>query len=264
MIMLNNNTNQRINAFKTTDFQRENRAFNANFDASQSQELSHARLNQRSSLQPDSNSIELKPTANFAFRGKQNHTSRAAALNSPKAASSQAEAFYLRVSRQAGKTEYRLSVGTPEQPVDRTQKVRKKAPKNGFAQQVFQLINVQRRNAGLQPLKNNPKLAAAAKNHSWDMATNDFISHTGSNNSTPFDRISATGYKYSLAAENVAAGQTTPEAVVNAWMNSPGHRANILNSDLREVGIGYYFLSEDTGNMNFQHYWTQDFGKPMA
>ncbi|OUD12521.1 hypothetical protein TPSD3_15635 [Thioflexithrix psekupsensis] len=71
------------------------------------------------------------------------------------------------------------------------------------------------------------------------MATNNFMSHTGSNGSKFSDRIEQTGYQYSRAGENVAAGQTSPAEVMNSWMNSEGHRANILTPEFTELGVGY-------------------------
>ncbi|MDJ0690009.1 MAG: CAP domain-containing protein [Xenococcaceae cyanobacterium MO_188.B32] len=72
-----------------------------------------------------------------------------------------------------------------------------------------------------------------------------------------------TGYQYSTAAENIAAGYQTPEAVVEAWMGSAGHRANILNPDLTEIGVGYEYLANDTGSVNYNSYWTTTFGTPV-
>jgi len=86
------------------------------------------------------------------------------------------------------------------------------------------------------------------------MALQNFFSHTGKDGSSLASRISATGYQFSAAAENIAAGPSTPEQVVSSWMNSSGHRANILNPNLKEIGISYYFLADDTGSVNFNHY----------
>jgi uncharacterized protein YkwD len=94
------------------------------------------------------------------------------------------------------------------------------------------------------------------------MALNDFFSHVGSNGSTFTERIEATRYQWSNAAENIAAGYSSPEAVVEGWMNSQGHRDNILNCALREIGVGYYYLANDTGEVNYRHYWTQVFATP--
>ncbi len=130
------------------------------------------------------------------------------------------------------------------------------------AQAVVDLINAERVSVGCAPLQVNSKLVAAAQVHSEDMAINDFFSHTGSNGSSPGQRIAAQGYSYSTWGENIAAGYTTAAAAVNGWMNSSGHRANILNCNYQETGVGYYFLANDPGNENWRHYWTQVFASP--
>ncbi|MGB5713959.1 MAG: CAP domain-containing protein, partial [Waterburya sp.] len=122
--------------------------------------------------------------------------------------------------------------------------------------QVVELTNVERTNAGLQPLKLDSQLVDAAQDHSNDMAQDDFFSHTGVDGSTPASRVTANGYEYSTTGENIAAGQTTAAGVVESWMNSPGHRANILNPDFTEIGIGYEYLENDTGSVKYNHYWT--------
>ena len=131
-----------------------------------------------------------------------------------------------------------------------------------FAQQVVNIVNQERANAGCAPLTINQQLTTAAQGHSNDMALNDFFSHTGSDGSSPWERMNNAGYQFSYAAENIAAGYPTPQAVVNGWMDSPGHRANILNCILEDTGVGYYYLANDTGTTNYHHYWTQVFGTP--
>ena len=132
-----------------------------------------------------------------------------------------------------------------------------------FIEQVVQLTNDERAKAGLPPLKLNNKLVDAAGDHSSDMAQDDFFSHTGADGSSLGDRVRASGYQYSRTGENIAAGQTTPAQVVEGWMNSPGHRANILNPNYTEIGVGYEYLQNDTGSVNYKHYWTQVFGTPL-
>ncbi|MBW4670298.1 MAG: CAP domain-containing protein [Cyanomargarita calcarea GSE-NOS-MK-12-04C] len=132
-----------------------------------------------------------------------------------------------------------------------------------FINRVVELTNVERQRAGLPPLKFNGRLAVAAQKHSVDMAMRDFFNHKGEDGSSPFDRIKATGYRYSRAAENISAGNSTPEDSVKGWMNSQGHRKNILTPDYKEIGVGYYFLGNDTGDVNYKHYWTQVFGTPL-
>jgi uncharacterized protein YkwD len=137
-------------------------------------------------------------------------------------------------------------------------------------QQVTDLTNEQRRQHGCaDALILSAQLTAAANAHSQDMALHDLFSHTGSDGSTMVSRVVATGYSYSLLAENVAAGPAAAESVVASWMNSPGHRANILNCSLHDLGIGYYVQLEDQANVRldngqlggpYRYYWTQDFG----
>lgn len=116
---------------------------------------------------------------------------------------------------------------------------------------VIDLTNQRRAENGCPPLAANNRLHAAALGHSIDMATQDYFSHTSLDGSSMSDRIDRQGYGWRRLAENIAAGYPSPEAVVEGWMNSPGHRANILNCDLTEIGVGHY-----------QRYWTQNFGTP--
>lgn len=128
-----------------------------------------------------------------------------------------------------------------------------------FVDEVLRLVNVERAKIGLNSLCLSKQLTQAAQVHSNDMATNDFLSHTGSDNSKFSDRVKLTGYKYSMLGENVASGQSTPELVIDSWMNSSGHRANILNPEFTELGVGYA-LNDNTLR---KHYWTQVFGAPV-
>ena len=91
------------------------------------------------------------------------------------------------------------------------------------------------------------------------MATNNYFSHTGSDGSTFDSRISATGYSYRMAGENIAAGAATAEAVMELWMNSPGHRANILNCGYTQIGVGYAY----NAGSDYGHYGTHVFATPF-
>lgn len=133
---------------------------------------------------------------------------------------------------------------------------------NDLINGVLRIVNRKRERVGLKPLSLNSKLTKAAQAHTKDMAVNDFFSHTGSDGSSLGDRLDRVGYSYSYAAENIAAGSSTPKGVMNQWMNSPGHRANILSSKVTQIGIGYYYQPNDGGTTPYGHYWTQDFGKP--
>ncbi|MDG6102706.1 CAP domain-containing protein [Dactylosporangium aurantiacum] len=124
-----------------------------------------------------------------------------------------------------------------------------------YEEQVLAITNVERAKAGCKPLAYNAKLATAARKHSQDMATNDYFSHTSQDGTSFATRITNAGYKWSGAAENIAKGQRTPADVMNAWMNSAGHRANILNCGLKDLGVGLAYQGKTP-------IWTQDFGSP--
>jgi len=133
-------------------------------------------------------------------------------------------------------------------------------PSENYVQDVVNLTNQNRAQHGCAPLTLNDQLTQAAYGHSMDMALNDFFSHTGSNGSTHIERANNAGYASTYIAENIGVGYRTPQDVVTGWMNSPGHRANILNCALKEIGVGYYYLRNDPGRITYSHYWTQVFG----
>lgn len=130
-----------------------------------------------------------------------------------------------------------------------------------FDQTMLQLVNRERSRAGLQALSLSQKLDQAADGYSTRMATGDFFDHTDQQTgSSPGDRIEAAGYTdWSTWGENISAGQTTAEAVFQGWMNSTGHRANILNPNFTHMGLGYHYLANDRGQVNYSRYWTQVF-----
>ncbi|WCD84366.1 hypothetical protein KPP03845_100688 [Streptomyces xanthophaeus] len=125
------------------------------------------------------------------------------------------------------------------------------AAPSGPTAEVVALVNKERAKAGCSALTVNAKLTAAALNHSKDMAAHSNMSHTGSDGSDPGQRITRAGYSWSTYGENVAYGYSTPEQVMTGWMNSPGHRENILNCSFKEIGVG---LAQPNS------YWTQAFG----
>lgn len=127
-----------------------------------------------------------------------------------------------------------------------------------IAEQVLQATNTLRGQAGCGALHLAPALAQAAQSHSVDMAQHNYISHTGLDGSTPEQRAKATGYAGLAGWENVAAGYETPAAVVAGWASSPGHRANMLDCQLTEIGIG---MAENHAS-DYGFYWTQTFGRP--
>lgn len=123
-----------------------------------------------------------------------------------------------------------------------------------FATEVLNLVNAERAKNGLAALKLDTGLSEVAKKHSEDMAKNNYFSHTSLSGLSPFDRIKNAGISYKTAGENIAAGQKTPKQVVSGWMNSEGHRKNILNASFTKMGLGYA-----TSNSGYKTYWTQLF-----
>ena len=102
-----------------------------------------------------------------------------------------------------------------------------------------------------------PVMADAARGHSEDMGLQDYFSHTSLDGRTAGDRIEDAGYTWNAYGENIAAGQPTPEDVIDGWMSSSGHRANILDPNFCDIGVGYAYVAAST----YRHYWTQDFGR---
>ncbi|WP_083258587.1 CAP domain-containing protein [Cellulosilyticum sp. I15G10I2] len=119
-----------------------------------------------------------------------------------------------------------------------------------YENKVLELVNVERKKAGLKPLAMDESIRKVARLKSQDMQTKKYFSHTSPTYGSPFDMMKKHGITYKTAGENIAMGQKTPEAVVKAWMNSPGHRANILKPAFTHIGVGYVA----TGS-----YWTQMF-----
>ncbi len=138
----------------------------------------------------------------------------------------------------------------------------------GYEQQVLDLVNSERAQNGLPPLKRVDSLDASSRYHATDMAQDDYFYHES------YDRVNGNleyvcdtwdrvlnyyGSNWNYLAENIAAGYATPTDVMNAWMNSDGHRHNILSASVREIGIGYY-----EGGGTYYRYWVQDFGQKSS
>ncbi|MCR6110182.1 LysM peptidoglycan-binding domain-containing protein [Bacillus sp. A301a_S52] len=122
-----------------------------------------------------------------------------------------------------------------------------------FEQEVIRLTNEERESRGLDSFDIAEDVSEVARVKSEDMRDDDYFSHTSPTYGSPFDMLRSFDISYRSAGENIAAGQATPEQVVNSWMNSPGHRANILNSDFTHIGVGY------AEGGSYRHYWTQMF-----
>lgn len=119
-----------------------------------------------------------------------------------------------------------------------------------FEAEVVRLVNGHRAANGLKPLTQDWELSRVARYKSQDMKDNNYFSHTSPVYGSPFRMMKSFGITYRTAGENIAKGQANPEAVVNAWMNSSGHRANILNASFTHIGVGYVADGK---------YWTQMF-----
>ncbi len=119
-----------------------------------------------------------------------------------------------------------------------------------YENKVLELVNVERQRVGLKPLQMDESVRNVARMKSGDMQAKNYFSHTSPTYGSPFDMMKQFGISYRTAGENIAMGQRTPEEVVKAWMNSPGHKANILKADFTHIGVGYVA----TGS-----YWTQMF-----
>nr|MDT0667400.1 CAP domain-containing protein [Micromonospora sp. DSM 115978] len=128
------------------------------------------------------------------------------------------------------------------------------APPSGPIAEVVALTNAERAKVGCAGLVVDDRLAAAAQAHSADMATNNYFSHTSQSGTSPAQRARAAGYPSSYVSENIAAGSSTPAQTMQMWMNSTGHRNNILNCGTTQIGVGY------ARGGSYGHYWTQNFG----
>ena len=118
------------------------------------------------------------------------------------------------------------------------------------AKEVLRLTNAERAKYGLSPLTLDTNLSRVAQEKAEDMKRNNYFSHTSPTYGSPFDMMKAYGISYRYAAENIAMGHKTPQAVVEGWMNSEGHRKNILNANYRKLGVGYVASGK---------YWVQMF-----
>lgn len=126
----------------------------------------------------------------------------------------------------------------------------------GYEAQVASLVNKERAAQGLPALKFNSALSKVAATKAADMRDKNYFSHTSPTYGSPFDMMKTFGIKYSTAGENIAKGYRTPDAVMKGWMNSQGHKDNILNSSFTEIGVGYVTDSTGAG------YWVQMFIRP--
>lgn len=145
------------------------------------------------------------------------------------------------------KKENKNNTATASQPINVS-----KEENNTVAQEIVSLVNKERTIAGLAPIALDAELTKVAQLKSQDMQSKNYFSHTSPTYGSPFEMMKQFGISYKSAGENIAMGQTTAKQVMDAWMNSEGHRANILDSKFTHIGVGY---------VEKGHYWTQMFIK---
>jgi uncharacterized protein YkwD len=155
-------------------------------------------------------------------------------------------------TRQATRLQNATAVSGPQPPVSTPE----------LDEQVLVLVNYERTARGLVPLQLDSSLNVAAQGHSSTQAAAGTIFHNAPDGTNPGDRISKTGYKFSTWGENVAAGFRDAEAVMIAWMESPGHCRNVLNPAFTELGVGYVERPDDPSR--YFDYWTQVFARPAG
>ena len=147
---------------------------------------------------------------------------------------------------------------TTERPTETTTQNTEKPNNNGsmlsIETEVVRLVNVERSKAGLPALQIDQEVSKVARLKSEDMANKNYFNHTSPTYGSPFEMLKKFNITYKTAGENIAKGQKTAEAVVNAWMNSEGHRKNILSSSFTHIGVGY-------ATKGSTPYWTQMFIK---
>lgn len=144
----------------------------------------------------------------------------------------------------------------PQQPQNPTKPEEQNNSSNtsisSVEREVARLVNLERQKSGLAPLTLSEELSRVARIKSQDMADKNYFSHTSPTYGDPFQMMRSFGIKFGYAGENIAKGYRGAESVMNGWMNSSGHRANILNANFKKIGVGYVEARGTT-------YWTQLF-----
>lgn len=150
-----------------------------------------------------------------------------------------------------------ISVDNPAKAADEAENA---SGMNAFEQKVLDLTNAYRQKNGLPELRIDEKLSAAAEAHAQDMAENNFFGHISSNGDRVGTRVAEADYDADRVGENIAAGYDTPEEAVEAWIKSPGHRANLLYSKFDEIGVAFV----DDNDSRYGEYWVQVFADEIA
>jgi uncharacterized YkwD family protein len=168
-------------------------------------------------------------------------------------------------AKSQGKQPAKIKSPKPTKQTDTKQSVSQKKPASSHVlaandttissveREVVRLVNIERSKQGLPSLTLDNKLSEVAEKKSWDMKAHNYFSHQSPTYGSPFDMLKQAGISYRTAGENIAAGYPTAKAVVDGWMNSEGHRENILNPAFTKIGVGYVTGGSQNG------YWTQLF-----
>ncbi|WP_333778573.1 CAP domain-containing protein [Streptomyces sp. IBSBF 3136] len=215
------------------------------------------------------------PTGGSATSGGTRHPAAPAATPTPSASASRSASASPSPTKTATKTPTKTPTEAPSRPASKKpapagtaaapapSRTASKAPtastppvtvsrENAAEAEVLKLVNEERSKVGCSALAANSSLSTLAGTFSGDMAARDFFDHTDPDGASPWDRAAKAGIT-DLGGENIARGQADAAAVMAAWMNSPGHRANILNCDFKTLGVGVHFGAGGP-------WWTQDFG----
>ncbi|MCK8826959.1 CAP domain-containing protein [Natroniella acetigena] len=148
----------------------------------------------------------------------------------------------------------------PEEEVEEEPTEREPPVEDGniaaYEAEVVELVNVERERKGLEPYQHNQQVSQVARRKSEDMRDNNYFSHQSPTYGSPFDMLEQYNVEFRAAGENIAKGQRSPAQVVRSWMDSPGHRRNILSQEFTDIGVGY------AQNGDGETYWTQMFIRP--
>ena len=156
-------------------------------------------------------------------------------------------------AQNPGNTQNKNDKDNKEDQDDSSKNEQVSAGQSSMTSQVVNLVNSERTAQGLTALQKDSRLAALAQQKAEDMAKNQYFSHTSPTYGSAFDMLKAAGYSYKTAGENIAMGQKSASSVMDGWMHSSGHRANILHTSYEKIGVGYAVSADG------MPYWVQIF-----
>lgn len=257
------NTN-RINPVRSIAISARNKTYKDRVGGIFSENWYRFRLNKRSYFELELKGLRANADVELVHDHNRNQT---VDLGEVVASSRAPDRFKETISIQgldAGTYFIRIAPSTNQTTTYRLVLSAKSTSKTSFTYDVVKRTNTIREARGLHRLSLNTQLSQAAQAYAENMATQDFFSHTGADGSSWQQRIRAQGYTFSDAAENLAIGHSSPARVVDGWMGSPGHRRNMLAYQVQEIGVGYFYLSRDSGKIRSNHYWAESFGTPIG